>query len=83
MTATLCIRTARRIFGVMYEDEDLADAFMRAYNADQNTWRWNVSSDDDVLPVMVRGLHGDVDMKRSTDLSNKMLTMLGNVVGVA
>lgn len=87
MTATLCIRAARRVFNFngseMYSDEDFADAFMRAYNADPNLWKWNVSVHDADLPVMVRGLHGDVDLSRSTDLSNKMLLALNSVVAVA
>lgn len=87
MTATLCIRAARRIFNFngeeMYTDEDIADAFMRAYNADPNLWKWNVSVHDEVLPVMVRGLHGDIDLSRSTEISNKMLLALNAVVAVA
>ncbi len=83
MTATLCIRAARRVFSDMYTDEDFADAFMRAYNADPNLWKWNVSVHEADLPVMVRGLHGDVDLKRSTEISNKMLMALSSVVALA
>jgi len=83
MTATLCIRAARRVFSEAYTDEDLADAFMRAYNADPNLWKWNVSVHEADLPVMVRGLHGDVDLKRSTEISNKMLLALSSVVALA
>lgn len=87
MTATLCIRAARRVFNFngseMFSDEDFADAFMRAYNAEPNIWKWTVSVHDADLPVIVRGLRGDVDLSRSTDLSNKMLLALNSVVAIA
>lgn len=87
MTATLCIRAARRMFDFngseMFSDEDFADAFMRAYNAEPNIWNWNVSVHEADLPVIVRGLRGDVDLQRSTELSNKMLLALNSVVAVA
>ena len=48
MIATLCIRTARRVYNgsskiESYSDEDLAEAFTTAYNSDPNIWKWKVS----------------------------------------
>ena len=84
MIATLCIRTARRVYNgsskiESYSDEDLAEAFTTAYNSDPNIWKWKVSYDDSELPVVVRGMHGDIDYDRSTAVSNKMLLALSRV----
>ncbi len=86
-TATLCMNAARREFNggsttFVYEDEAIADAFAKVYNAEPLIAQYKVSFKGN-KPVMVVGPDGAVDDARSDALTEKMFLALCGAVAIS
>ncbi len=86
-TATLCMFAARKEFNggskvFIYEDEAIAEAFAKVYNAEDRIARYAVSFKGD-KPVMVTGPNGEVDVRASEALSEKVFLALCGAVAIS
>lgn len=86
-TATLCMTAARKEFNggathLVYDDEAIAEAFAKVYNAEERIAKFKVSFTE-AKPVTVRDRDGVVDEAASDAMTERVYLALCGAIALA